>query len=54
MRVAVPPGHSGAALRASWWRAQGIAEDKVILLYVGRVSWEKNLRLLLQGVSSHG
>ena len=33
-------------LRASWLHPQ--AEPKTILLYVGRVSWEKNLRLLVQ------
>lgn len=42
------PARRSAALRASWLRGQGMTEDKVILLYVGRISWEKNLRLLLQ------
>jgi glycosyltransferase involved in cell wall biosynthesis len=31
------------ALRESW-----MAKDKLVLLYVGRVSWEKNLRVLSQ------
>ncbi len=40
------PERRSEELRTSW--LQGQAEDKVILLYVGRVSWEKNLRLLVQ------
>ncbi|MHB8600735.1 MAG: glycosyltransferase family 4 protein [Ktedonobacteraceae bacterium] len=44
-------------LRRSWFkesgdiggiRDSGLLENKTILLYVGRVSWEKNLRLLVQ------
>lgn len=42
------PGRRSKALRTSWLSGQGIPEDKVILLYVGRISWEKNLRLLVQ------
>ena len=54
------PQRRSAALRSSWLRAckppmnRGTSEaeeqsdDKLILLYVGRVSWEKNLRLLVQ------
>jgi len=34
-------------LRASWLEGRADPEQKVILLYVGRVSWEKNLRLLV-------
>lgn len=41
------PGHRSEALRSSWLQGQD-ADDKAILLYVGRVSWEKNLRLLVQ------
>ncbi len=40
------PERRSEELRTSW--LQGQAENKVILLYVGRVSWEKNLRLLVQ------
>ncbi len=35
-------------LRVSWLQDEQAAARKVILLYVGRVSWEKNLRLLVQ------
>ncbi len=35
-----------SALRTSWCGEE--AESKTVLLYVGRVSWEKNLRLLVQ------
>lgn len=42
------PGRRSEALRTSWLSGQDIPEDKVILLYVGRISWEKNLRLLVQ------
>ena len=37
------PQRRSEALRAAWLSA---SEEKAILLYVGRVSWEKNLRLL--------
>lgn len=36
------------ALRARWLASREEPQDKAILLYVGRVSWEKNLRLLIQ------
>jgi glycosyltransferase involved in cell wall biosynthesis len=36
-----------ADLRASWLEGRANPERKVVLLYVGRVSWEKNLRLLV-------
>jgi glycosyltransferase involved in cell wall biosynthesis len=54
------PQRRSAELRSSWLRAcsplmnRGTSEareqpdDKLILLYVGRISWEKNLRLLVQ------
>jgi glycosyltransferase involved in cell wall biosynthesis len=42
------PGRRSAALRAAWLEGRPWPEDKVVLLYVGRVSWEKNLRLLTQ------
>ncbi len=40
------PERRSAELRASWLGRE--AENKTVLLYVGRVSWEKNLRLLVQ------
>ena len=40
------PERRSAELRASWLGEE--AENKTVLLYVGRVSWEKNLRLLMQ------
>jgi glycosyltransferase involved in cell wall biosynthesis len=42
------PQRRSETLRAVWLAADGGAnrEEKAILLYVGRVSWEKNLRLL--------
>jgi glycosyltransferase involved in cell wall biosynthesis len=42
------PERRSAEVRASWLKEREQADDKVILLYVGRLSWEKNLRLLLQ------
>lgn len=42
------PERRSQELRASWLAERTEPQDKVILLYVGRVSWEKNLRLLLQ------
>jgi glycosyltransferase involved in cell wall biosynthesis len=42
------PDRSNAALRASWLQYREQPENKVVLLYVGRLSWEKNLRLLVQ------
>ncbi len=35
-------------LRGSWLPGREEPRNKTILLYVGRVSWEKNLRLLIQ------
>jgi len=40
------PERRSAKLRASWLGRE--TENKTVLLYVGRVSWEKNLRLLVQ------
>ena len=40
------PERRNPALRASWLGDD--ADNKTVLLYVGRVSWEKNLRLLVQ------
>jgi glycosyltransferase involved in cell wall biosynthesis len=42
------PGQRSEALRSCWLREREQPEGKVVLLYVGRVSWEKNLRLLVQ------
>lgn len=42
------PEQRDAALRASWLQGREQPEQKVVLLYVGRVSWEKNLQLLIQ------
>jgi glycosyltransferase involved in cell wall biosynthesis len=43
------PSRRSLALREQWLGERaGLAEEPVILLYVGRVSWEKNLRLLIQ------
>ena len=44
------PERRSAELRASWLGEE--AENKTVLLYVGRVSWEKNLRLLMQAYRS--
>ena len=44
------PERRSAELRASWLGDEG--ENKTVLLYVGRVSWEKNLRLLVQAYRS--
>ena len=35
-------------LRSSWLQGSGGSENKKVLLYVGRVSWEKNLQLLVK------
>jgi len=40
------PTRRSSALRTAWLGQE--AERKTVLLYVGRVSWEKNLRLLVQ------
>ncbi len=45
------PERRSQELRQSWLKEHGDSEspeNKTILLYVGRVSWEKNLRLLVQ------
>lgn len=42
------PQRRSDALRASWLIQRTQPEQKTVLLYVGRVSWEKNLRLLVQ------
>ena len=42
------PSRRDEALRARWLAAREEPQRKTILLYVGRVSWEKNLRLLIQ------
>ncbi len=42
------PEQSSTELRSTWLREREEPENKMVLLYVGRVSWEKNLRLLVQ------
>jgi glycosyltransferase involved in cell wall biosynthesis len=42
------PGARDEQIRGGWLRERTDPERKVVLLYVGRVSWEKNLRLLVQ------
>jgi glycosyltransferase involved in cell wall biosynthesis len=42
------PERRDEALRASWLRERPSSKNMTVLLYVGRVSWEKNLRLLIQ------
>ena len=42
------PERRSAALRASWLEGREGSHAKVVLLYAGRVSWEKNLHLLTQ------
>lgn len=42
------PEHKSAEVRASWLAGRNEPEKKAILLYVGRVSWEKNLDLLVR------
>lgn len=42
------PERRSAELRASWLQGREQPEHKVVLLYAGRISWEKNLRLLIQ------
>ena len=44
------PERRSSALRASWLGEED--SKKTALLYVGRVSWEKNLRLLVQAYRS--
>ncbi len=42
------PERKSVEVRASWLAGRERPETKVILLYVGRVSWEKNLGLLVR------
>jgi glycosyltransferase involved in cell wall biosynthesis len=42
------PERYNESLRASWLQQRTNPEEKVVILYVGRVSWEKNLKLLVQ------
>ncbi len=42
------PERSSQQLRASWLTGRQRPHDISVLLYVGRISWEKNLRLLTQ------
>src|SRR5579883_2291985 len=42
------PQRRSADLRASWLQERSEPENKTVLLYVGRISWEKNLQLLIQ------
>ena len=42
------PGRRSLELRASWLHSREQPTEKAVLLYVGRISWEKNLRLLIQ------
>jgi glycosyltransferase involved in cell wall biosynthesis len=42
------PEHRSGQVRALWLKDREQLDDKVVLLYVGRLSWEKNLRLLVQ------
>ena len=42
------PERRSEVLRVSWLQHREQPDNKVVLLYVGRLSWEKNLRLLVQ------
>jgi len=42
------PQRRSAELRMSWLQSRREPETRAVILYVGRISWEKNLRLLLQ------
>jgi glycosyltransferase involved in cell wall biosynthesis len=42
------PQRRSLDLRRTWLRERTEPDNKTILLYVGRVSWEKNLHLLIQ------
>ncbi len=42
------PERRSDALRASWQQGRKRSVEKTLLLYAGRISWEKNLRLLTQ------
>lgn len=42
------PQRRSAELRRSWLQSRREPETRAVILYAGRISWEKNLRLLLQ------
>lgn len=42
------PEQQSAELRASWLEGRTRPDSKVVLLYAGRISWEKNLHLLIR------
>ncbi len=42
------PGRRDKLLRASWLANRRNTDDITVLVYAGRISWEKNLRLLTQ------
>lgn len=42
------PERRSAELRASWLEGRKLPDTKRVLLYAGRISWEKNLQLLTQ------
>lgn len=46
------PQRKSAQVRTRWLNEREQPDDKVVLLYAGRLSWEKNLRLLVQAYRS--
>lgn len=42
------PERRNLGVRNAWLQARNQPENKTVILYVGRVSWEKNLNLLVQ------
>jgi glycosyltransferase involved in cell wall biosynthesis len=42
------PERRNISVRNAWLQARNQPENKTVILYVGRVSWEKNLNLLVQ------
>src|SRR5258706_7998349 len=42
------PERRNISVRNGWLQARNQPENKTVILYVGRVSWEKNLNLLVQ------
>jgi glycosyltransferase involved in cell wall biosynthesis len=42
------PERRSTELRSSWLQGRRRPDEKTVLLYAGRISWEKNLRLLTQ------
>ncbi|HVB22326.1 MAG TPA: glycosyltransferase family 1 protein [Ktedonobacteraceae bacterium] len=46
------PERRSQYLRQRWLGERELSANKTVLLYVGRVSWEKNLRLLVQSYRS--